>query len=117
MAWERSRIYYSKLPDTGDDRKTVLVVSSDVVGEFLSPIVVQVTSNPRIRVLPTFVELRAGEGGLERNSWALCHEIATADDSLIDEDPLGPPISPRKVAEVNRALAEALDLPPWWPSA
>ena len=117
MAWQRGRIYYSKLPDTGEERKTVLVVSAEAVSEFLSPIVVQVTSTPRIRVLPSFVELRAGEGGLERNSYALCHEIATVDDSVIDDQPLGPAISPRKIAEVNRALAEALDLPPWWPTA
>jgi len=94
----------------------VLVVSADLVSEYLGPVVVQVTRTPRIRMLPTFVELRAGQGELEDNSYALCHEIATVDDLMIDDTPLGGPISPRKIAEVNRAIAEALDLPPWWPS-
>ena len=116
MTWRRGCIYYSKLPDTPDDYKTVLVVSSDPVGEFLKPIVVQVTSTARTRTFDTDVEFRAGEGGLEKISWALCHQIATMDDDWIEDEPLGKPISARKMVEVNQALAVALDLPAAWPS-
>lgn len=115
MTWRRGCIYYAKLPDVPDEDKTVLVVSPDYINEFMKPIVVQVTSRPRIRTFDTHVELRAGEGGLEKNSYALCHQIATLGIDMIDDTPLGGPISPRKIVEVNRALAEALDLPAAWP--
>jgi mRNA-degrading endonuclease toxin of MazEF toxin-antitoxin module len=114
VTWTRGCIYYASLP-VPDEDKTVLVVSAEPVGEFMKPIVVQVTSRARIRTFDTDVELRAGEGGLERNSYALCHEIATLDAEMIEETPLGRPISPRKLVEVNEALALALDLPSSWP--
>ena len=82
----------------------------------MRPIVVQVTSRSRIRTFDTDVRLRAGEGGLEKNSWALCHQIATVSDGDIETEPLGKPISARKMVEVNQALAAALDLPASWPS-
>jgi mRNA-degrading endonuclease toxin of MazEF toxin-antitoxin module len=117
LTWRRGCIYRAKLPDVPDEEKTVLVVSAEHIGEFMKPIVVQVTSSARIRTIDTAVELRAGEGGLERNSYALCHQIATLEDDMIEETPLGAPISPGKLVEVNRALAEALDLPASWPAA
>lgn len=115
MTWTRGCIYYAKLPDVPEDEKTVLVVSADAIGEFMKPVVVQITSRARIRTLPTCVELRAGEGGLDKTSYALCHQIATLAPDMIEEEPLGKPISPLKIVEVNRALGEALDLPSSWP--
>jgi mRNA-degrading endonuclease toxin of MazEF toxin-antitoxin module len=117
VTWRRGWIYLSRLPGVPDEDKTVLVVSADEVGEFMRPIVVQVTSRARLRTFDTDVELREGEGGLDKNSWALCHQIVTPPDGAITEEPLSTrPISPRKMVEVNAALALALDLPSSWKS-
>jgi mRNA-degrading endonuclease toxin of MazEF toxin-antitoxin module len=115
VIWQRGCIYLSAISDVPDELKTVLVVSSDPVSEFMKPIVVQVTSTHRVRRFDTDVELRAGEGGLDKNSYALCHQIATLTPDAISTTPLGRPISPRKMVEVNNAISLALDLPASWP--
>jgi mRNA-degrading endonuclease toxin of MazEF toxin-antitoxin module len=93
-----------------DEEKTALVVSSDVVNQALKPVVVQVTSTDRYRALPTFVPLSAGEGGLMRDIFALCHEIHTLDPEHINPEPLGNMIPMPRLVQVEAALARALDL-------
>jgi mRNA-degrading endonuclease toxin of MazEF toxin-antitoxin module len=87
-----------------------LVVSSDPISEFMKPIVVQVTSSLRLRGFPTAVLLREGEGGLMRESYALCHEIHTLDHRHFSEDPIGPRIPIPRLVEVELAIRHALDL-------
>lgn len=108
MIVRRGHIYLVRLPRV-EEKKPALVVSSDVMNEFLKPIVVQVTTTDRIRVFPTFVRLRAGEGGLPADSYALCHELHTLDDDLIDDEAIGR-ISVTRMVEVERAIRHALDL-------
>jgi mRNA interferase MazF len=104
----RGGIYYAALPGVGD--KTVLVVSWDAINSGLrSPIVCQVTRTERERSLPTHVALSAGDGGLEHDSYALCHELVTLDETDLRR-PLGM-ISPTSLLEVEAALRRALDLP------
>lgn len=109
MTVRRGHIYLVQLPHVERD-KTALVVSSNVVNEFLKPVVVQVTTTDRIRSLPTFVKLSAGEGGLTSDSYALCHELHTLDDEFIDDDPIGSMIPIPRMVEVERALKHVLDL-------
>jgi mRNA-degrading endonuclease toxin of MazEF toxin-antitoxin module len=106
----RGHIYLATLPGVEGERP-VLVVSSNLVNSLLKPIVVQVTSVERERSLTTFVVLEAGEGGLWRRSYALCHEIHTLDADDLGDEPLGLMISWRRLAEVERALSRALGLP------
>jgi mRNA-degrading endonuclease toxin of MazEF toxin-antitoxin module len=106
---QRGYIYYARLPDV-DKPKMALVVSADFVNEFLQPVVVQVTSKDRIRVFPTDVRLRPPEGGVSELSYALCHEIATLDDDVIEPEPVGRRLSDATMIEVERALQLALGI-------
>src|SRR5690242_10656756 len=77
------RIYLLRSTPEIRSPKLVLVVSSNNVNEFLKPVVVQVTSTVRIRTFPTVVELRPGEGGVNRVSFVLCHQVTTLDARFI----------------------------------
>lgn len=111
MSRQRGYIYDGFLRDVPEDPKPILVVSSNAVNRGMQPIVVQVTSSVRDRMLPTYVVLEAGEGGVRTRSYVLCHELATLDDEDVAEAPWGPMIPPQKLVAVERALMEALDIP------
>lgn len=111
MIRQRGFIYDGFLRDTPDDPKPVLVVSSNAVNRGMQPIVAQVTTTDRPRMLPTFVPLEPGEGGVTKRSFVLCHELATLDDEDLAEDPWGPMIPLEKLVAVERALLFALDIP------
>lgn len=111
LSRQRGYIYDGFLRDTPGDPKPVLVVSSDAVNRGMQPVVAQVTRTERVRMLPTYVVLEPGEGGVDVRSYVLCHELATLDDEDIAENPWGPMIPPQKLVAVERALMEALDIP------
>jgi mRNA-degrading endonuclease toxin of MazEF toxin-antitoxin module len=110
LSGQRGYIYSAFLRDLPDEPKPVLVVSSSAVNRGLQSIVAQLTKTERVRMLPTYVVLEPGEGGLDVRSFVLCHELATLDDEDISEEPWGPMIPPQKLA-VERALLEALGIP------
>ncbi len=89
----------------------MLVISSNAVNQGMQPIVAQVTTTDRPRLLPTDVALEPGEGGVSRRSFVLCHELATLDDEDLAEEPWGPMIPLQKLVAVERALLLALDIP------
>ena len=111
MTRQRGYIYDGFLRDTPDYPKPVLVVSSNPVNRGMQPIVAQVTRTDRPRMLPTYVALEPGEGGVEVRSFILCHELATLEDDDIAEQPWGPMIPLEKLVAVERALMIALDIP------
>jgi mRNA-degrading endonuclease toxin of MazEF toxin-antitoxin module len=55
-------------------------------------------------------KLRAGEGGLARNSWAKCDQVTTLEKHLICYPPLGT-ITRVSLERVELAIKEALELP------
>ena len=90
--------------------KTVLVVSWDAINHGMrSPVVCQVTTNDRERNLPTYVPLLAGEGGVESDSYVLCHEIVTIDAEDFRREVGMIPAS--RLVQVEEALRRTLDLP------
>lgn len=103
----RGGIYYAQLVEGGE--RPVVVVSSDVVTNALrKPVVCELTSAERERSLPTVVRLPAGEAGLERDSYALCHELRTIRSERLHRE-IG--ILPaERMAEIEAALRVALDL-------
>jgi len=111
LSRQRGCIYDGFLRDVPDDPKPVLVVSADAVNRGMQAIVAQVTTTERRRTLPTHVVLEPGEGGVTRQSWILCHELATLDDEDLAERPWGPMIPHHKLIQVERALMSALDIP------
>lgn len=105
----RGFIHLAHLPEVSEP-KLVLIVSADLVTEHLRPIVVQVTSTARLRGLPTTVELRPGEGGVDYTSYVLCHQINALDSDTVDDDPIGPRLPDRRLVQVEEALLRALDI-------
>lgn len=104
----RGRLYYVDFPGAGD--KMVLVVSWDAINDGMrSPIVCLVTSTARERSLPTDVPLPSGVAGNDKDSWILCHEIATLDAEDFRRE-IGR-IPPTLLVQVEQALRRALDLP------
>jgi mRNA-degrading endonuclease toxin of MazEF toxin-antitoxin module len=108
---QRGYIYDGFIRDVPDEPKPVLVVSSDAVNRGMQPIVAQVTSIERVRMLPTYVVLEPGEGGVDVRSFVLCHELATLEDDDIAEEPWGSMIPLQKLVAIERALMTALDIP------
>ena len=104
----RGGIYFAEFPDVGDKR--VLVVSWDAINAGMrSPIVCLITKTARPRTLPTDVAIPAGVGGMEQDSWVLCHELATldAEDFRREIGHLPAPL----LVQVEEGLKRALDLP------
>ena len=103
----RGAIYFADLPNVG--RKPVLVVSWNAVNAGMRPIVARVTRSWRVRNIPTYVELEAGEANLPETSWILCHDLAVLPASLLDEQPAGE-LSFERMLQVDEALRRALAL-------
>lgn len=93
-------------------RRPAVLVSHDAFNRharWRSLIVVPITTSPRqARRGPTVVPLAAGDGGLERDSLALCHQPTTLDRSKFI-DRIGV-LSVDRLAAVAAGLAAALDL-------
>jgi mRNA interferase MazF len=105
---ERGGVYIARTLQGGE--RPVVVISADSVTRALrKPVVCEITSTARERNLPTVVPLLAGEAGLDRDSFALCHEIGTVGIEWF-RDELGM-LTAERVEEIDRALAVALDLP------
>ena len=104
----RGGIYYAQLVDGGE--RPVVVVSWDAVNNALrKPVVCEVTTTERERVLSTCVRLPAGEAGLERDSYALCHEIRTVRAERLRRE-VGV-LSTTRMFEIEDALRATLDFP------
>lgn len=103
----RGGVYYARTAEGGE--RPVVVVSSDVVSNAMrKPVVCEVTTTVRERAYPATVRLSAGEAGLDRDSFALCHEIATVRVERLRRE-VGV-LPAERMAEIERALAVALDL-------
>ncbi len=92
--------------------RPVVVVSHDGFNEargWRSVTVVPLTTSGRqARRGPTAVEVRAGEAGLDRTSFALCHQITTLDRAKLGEA-LGQ-LTDGTLARVDEGIRAALDL-------
>ena len=58
---------------------------------------------------PTRIPIRAGEGGVEHDSVLFCEEITCLDEELLDEGPLGDPVSSSLLRRVVKAIIRAID--------
>jgi mRNA interferase MazF len=87
-----------------------VIVQNDVGNKFSGlTIVVVVTSNLRVASLPIGVFVKAGSGGLIRDSVINCGHIYTVDKNRLAK--LIGQLSPNIMAEVDQALTRSLALP------
>lgn len=105
----RGEIYLASLRTRPARRKVrpVLVISPDVRNRWAGDILV-VPISTHIRPAPTHVLLDRGEGGLPHASAAKCEQITCLDKSRLDPRPLGRPLPPDRMREIERALLISL---------
>lgn len=107
MSFTRGAIWFVDIPDVGD--KPALVVSWEPIQQALgAAVVARITSVKKKRSLPTAVQLEAGEAGLDRASFVLCHDLFTIERERFCR--FAGALSPRRMLDVEDGLRRALDL-------
>ena len=107
MSFTRGAVWFVELPGIGD--KPALIVSwQPIQRAFGVAIVARITSVGKRRALPTAVSLDAGEAGLDRGGYVLCHDLFTLDRDVFRR--CTGRLSPPRLLQVEDALRRALDL-------
>jgi mRNA interferase MazF len=113
---KRGEVYSTCLdPTEGSEQsgtRPVIIVSRNAINDN-SPVVLVVpcTTDRGQRAYPSQIRIRAGEGGLLRNSIAMAEQVRA-----IDKRRLGQPwgaLSDQTLSQLELALLIALDLPGW----
>ena len=103
----RGHLYFARAP--GERKKRpVLIVSANVRNQAASTVVI-IPATTAIRRGTWHIFLRAGDAGLGRDSELRCENIAAIPKRLIDEKPIGGPLSESTMERVRAALLDALD--------
>jgi mRNA-degrading endonuclease toxin of MazEF toxin-antitoxin module len=102
----RGNLYWTTL----DKRRPVLVVSADARNERANDVIV-IPCSTTLREAPTHVLLARGDGGVRQAFMLKCEQITTLAKDELDNAPLGPPLSVRRMAEVERAVLRAIGVP------
>jgi len=93
-----------------DKNRPALVISSNALNRHALDVCVVPLTSVEHRKFTLRVELPAGEGGLERRSWAKCDQVTTLEKALLRYPPLGR-LSSATLARVESAIKTALELP------
>ncbi len=88
MIVERGEIWLADLnPTRGSEQggtRPVIIFQNEIISQFSSTnIIVPLTSNLRRASLPSCLLISAGEGGLELDSVALCHQLRVIDKTRL----------------------------------
>ena len=102
----RGLIYWANL----DKRRPALVISVDSRNDRANDVLV-IPCSTKLLESPTHVRLARGEGGVPHPCVLKCEQIATAYKVDVDDLPLGPPLGPARLREVERAVARAIGVP------
>jgi mRNA interferase MazF len=101
----RGEVYWLHL----DKSRPALIVSSDVLNRHaLDVSVIPITSVHHGR-FALRVAIKAGDGGISRDSWAKCDQVTTLDKKLVMYPPLGR-ISHATLYRIEDGIRMALDL-------
>lgn len=88
--------------------RPAVVVQNDVGNRYSPTVIIVAVTTGVHKDYPFLVKLKAGEGGLEKDSAANAAQVLTVDKSRLVRR-LGS-LSPEKMHQVNRALAVSLGL-------
>lgn len=88
--------------------RPALVIQNDIGNRYSPTVIVMAITTSIHKGYPFLVKLRAGEGGLEKDSAANAAQVLTVDKSRLVER-LGS-LSPERMHQVNRALLVSLGL-------
>jgi mRNA interferase MazF len=93
-----------------DKRRPALVVSSNALNRHSLDVCVVPISTVEHKAFTLRPHLRAGEGGLDRDSWAKCDQVTTVEKSRAVYPPLGAVGGP-SMEKIGQAIRLALELP------
>jgi mRNA-degrading endonuclease toxin of MazEF toxin-antitoxin module len=106
VSFTRGSVWFVELPGIGD--KPAVIVSWQPIQQALgAAIVARITSVEKRRALPTAVALDAGEAGLDRGGYILCHDLITLDREIFRH--FTGRLSAPRLLQVEDALRQALD--------
>jgi mRNA interferase MazF len=94
---------------TLDKKRPALVISSDALNVHSFDICVVPISTVEHKAFSLRPKLKAGEGGLERDSWVKCDQVTTVEKARAVYPPLGA-LTTASLARVEDAIRRALDL-------
>jgi mRNA interferase MazF len=92
-----------------DKARPALVISSNALNRLALDVCVVPVTSVEHRRFSLRVALPAGEGGLDRASWAKCDQVTTLPKSMIRYPPLGR-LSNATLARIESAIKAALEL-------
>jgi mRNA-degrading endonuclease toxin of MazEF toxin-antitoxin module len=101
----RGRLHWAEM----EKRRPVLILSPESRNDLASDLIV-VPCSTVLRGGPWHVRLARGEGGLARPSVLLCEQNTTLLKRRVEPEPLGPPLSMSRMAEVERAVLLAIGI-------
>jgi len=93
-----------------DKERPVLIVSSNVLNRHSLDVCIVPVSTAEHKAFSLRPKLRAGEGGLARDSWVKCDQVTTIEKNVICYPPLGV-VGPESFYRVELAIKQALELP------
>lgn len=99
----RGCLYWARL----DKRRPVLVLSPEYRNELASDVIV-VPCSSNLRLSPTHVLIRKGEGGVASASVLKCEQITTLHKGDVGRDPIGRQLSAKRLIEVELAVLRAI---------
>jgi mRNA-degrading endonuclease toxin of MazEF toxin-antitoxin module len=94
-----------------DEVRPVLVLSTNVRNALASDVIVVPCTTTLSSAAPTHVRLRKGEGGVPAASVLKCEQITTLHQTDVRARPLGGPLLPKRILEVERAVLRAIGVP------
>jgi mRNA interferase MazF len=93
-----------------DKERPAVVMSSDILNRHSLDVCIVPISTVERRAFAMRPALRAGEGGLNRDSWAKCDQVTTVEKSTAAYPPLGT-LSKAGLEKIEQAIRMALELP------
>jgi mRNA interferase MazF len=104
MTVKRSEIWLADLnPTRGSEQagtRPVLIFQNDLINKFTTTVLtIPFTTNLRRASLPSCVQVSKGEGGLDSDSVALCHQLRVLDKTRLQ----------RKLGEVSEETMAAIE--------
>ena len=92
-----------------DKEWPALVISSDAINEHSLDVCVVPVSTAEHKPFSLRPKLKAGEGGLDRDSWVKCDQVTTVEKSRAVYPPLGA-LSKASLLMVGEAIKRSLEL-------
>jgi mRNA interferase MazF len=93
-----------------DKERPALIVSSDALNIHSLDVCVVPISTVKHKAFSLRPKIKAGDGGLDRDSWIKCDRVTTVEKASAVYPPIGR-MSQQSLARVGEAVKRALELP------